>query len=60
MIRGDDREAVLIPNHKFSVSVVRNLTQKTHWRVKTHIALNHNDVKKVSVSSAEALLLFIY
>jgi len=56
VIRGDDREAVLIPNHKFSVSVVRNLTQKTHWRVKTHIAVSHQDVKKISVSLACLLL----
>ncbi|KAG0575530.1 hypothetical protein KC19_5G010400 [Ceratodon purpureus] len=48
VIRGDDREAVLIPNHKFSVSVVRNLTQKTHWRIKTHIAINHHDMKKIN------------
>lgn len=52
VIRGDDCEAVLIPNHKFSVSVVRNLTQKTHWRIKAHIAINHCDVKKINVSIA--------
>ncbi|CAK7347259.1 unnamed protein product [Dovyalis caffra] len=43
IIRGDDREAVHIPNHKFNVSVVRNLSQKTHWRIKTHLAINHLD-----------------
>ena len=58
IIRGDDREAVLIPNHKFSVSVVRNLTQKTHWRIKTHIAINHCDVKKINVGLA--CLLFLH
>ncbi|CAO2834533.1 unnamed protein product [Amaranthus hypochondriacus] len=47
IIRGDDREAVYIPNHKFTVSVVRNLTQKTHWRIKTHIAISHLDVNKI-------------
>lgn len=51
VIRGDEREAVHIPNHKFSVSVVRNLTQKTHWRIKTHIGISHLDVNKISVSS---------
>ncbi|CAL9158521.1 unnamed protein product [Musa hybrid cultivar] len=48
IIRGDDREAVHIPNHKFTVSVVRNLSQKTHWRIKTHLAISHLDVNKIS------------
>ncbi|KAJ6335424.1 hypothetical protein OIU78_012120 [Salix suchowensis] len=48
IIRGDDREAVHIPNHKFSVSIVRNLSQKTHWRIKTHLAISHLDVKKIN------------
>ncbi|XP_073526023.1 uncharacterized protein [Phyllobates terribilis] len=48
VIRGDDREAVHIPNHKFTVSVVRNLTQKSHWRIKTHFAISHLDVNKIN------------
>ncbi|CAA6657790.1 unnamed protein product [Spirodela intermedia] len=48
VIRGEDREAVHIPNHKFTVSVVRNLSQKTHWRIKTHLAISHLDVNKIS------------
>lgn len=48
VIRADDREAVHIPNHKFTVNVVRNLTQKTHWRVKTHLAISHLDVNKIN------------
>ncbi|XXG63544.1 hypothetical protein AAC387_Pa05g1707 [Persea americana] len=48
IIRGDDREAVHIPNHKFTVNVVRNLSQKTHWRIKTHIAVSHLDVNKIN------------
>ncbi|KAK9109044.1 hypothetical protein Sjap_017104 [Stephania japonica] len=48
IIRGDDREAVHIPNHKFSVNVVRNLSQKTHWRIKTHLAISHLDVNKIN------------
>ncbi|KNA08961.1 hypothetical protein SOVF_157940 [Spinacia oleracea] len=48
IIRGDDREAVYIPNHKFTVSIVRNLTQKTHWRIKTHLAISHLDVNKIN------------
>ncbi|XP_030528677.1 mechanosensitive ion channel protein 2, chloroplastic-like isoform X2 [Rhodamnia argentea] len=48
IIRGDDREAVHIPNHKFTVSVVRNLSQKTHWRIKTHLAVSHLDVHKIN------------
>ncbi|KAH7416525.1 hypothetical protein KP509_14G095500 [Ceratopteris richardii] len=47
IIRGDDREAVHIPNHKFTVSIVRNLTQKSHWRIKTHFGISHLDVSKV-------------
>ncbi|KAG1366921.1 mechanosensitive ion channel protein 3, chloroplastic [Cocos nucifera] len=48
IIRGDDREAVHIPNHKFTVNVVRNLSQKTHWRIKTHLAISHLDVSKIN------------
>lgn len=48
VIRGDDREAVHIPNHKFSVSVVRNLSQKTHWRIKMHLGISHLDVSKLA------------
>ncbi|WOK95445.1 mechanosensitive ion channel protein 3, chloroplastic-like [Canna indica] len=48
IIRGEDREAVHIPNHKFTVSIVRNLSQKTHWRIKTHLAISHLDVNKIS------------
>uniref|UniRef100_A0A5B6ZTV6 Uncharacterized protein n=1 Tax=Davidia involucrata TaxID=16924 RepID=A0A5B6ZTV6_DAVIN len=48
IIRGDDREAVHIPNHKFTVNVVRNLSQKTHWRIKTFLAISHLDVNKIN------------
>ncbi|PIN09746.1 hypothetical protein CDL12_17672 [Handroanthus impetiginosus] len=48
IVRGEDREAVHIPNHKFTVNVVRNLTQKTHWRIKTHLAISHLDVGKIN------------
>lgn len=52
IIRGEDREAVHIPNHKFTVNVVRNLSQKTHWRIKTHLAISHLDVNKINVSKS--------
>ncbi|KAI3451238.1 hypothetical protein Pfo_007903 [Paulownia fortunei] len=48
IVRGEDREAVHIPNHKFTVNVVRNLSQKTHWRIKTHLAISHLDVSKIN------------
>ncbi|XP_044481473.1 mechanosensitive ion channel protein 2, chloroplastic-like isoform X2 [Mangifera indica] len=48
IIRGDDREAVHIPNHKFTVNVVRNLTQRSHWRIKTHLAISHLDFHKIN------------
>ncbi|KAJ8765673.1 hypothetical protein K2173_014795 [Erythroxylum novogranatense] len=48
IIRAEDREAVHIPNHKFTVNVVRNLSQKTHWRIKTHLAISHLDVNKIN------------
>ncbi|GFY96085.1 MSCS-like 2 [Actinidia rufa] len=48
IIRGDEREAIHIPNHKFTMNVVRNLSQKTHWRIKTHIAISHLDVNKIN------------
>ncbi|XP_058734269.1 uncharacterized protein LOC131605998 [Vicia villosa] len=41
-------QAVHIPNHKFTVNVVRNLSQKTHWRIKTHLAISHLDVNKIN------------
>ncbi|KZV49785.1 mechanosensitive ion channel protein 2, chloroplastic-like [Dorcoceras hygrometricum] len=48
IVRADDREAVHIPNHKFSMNVVRNLSQRTHWRIKTHLAISHLDVSKIN------------
>ncbi|KAL9461101.1 hypothetical protein AB3S75_004154 [Citrus x aurantiifolia] len=48
IVRGEDREAVHIPNHKFTVNVVRNLSQKSHWRIKTHLAISHLDVHKIN------------
>lgn len=48
IIRGDDREAIHIPNHKFTVNIVRNLTQKSHWRIKTHLAISYLDVDKIN------------
>lgn len=55
IIRGDDREAVHIPNHQFTVNVVRNLSQKTHWRIKTYLAISHLDVNKINVRSLSGL-----
>ncbi|KAL8109197.1 mechanosensitive ion channel protein 2, chloroplastic-like isoform X2 [Apium graveolens] len=48
IVRGDDREAIYIPNQKFTVNVVRNITQKSHWRIKTHLAISHLDVNKIN------------
>ncbi|KAL6317087.1 hypothetical protein AAG906_029839 [Vitis piasezkii] len=48
IIRGDDREAVHVPNNKFTVNVVRNLSQRTHWRIKTQLAISHLDVDKIN------------
>ncbi|KAK1421495.1 hypothetical protein QVD17_23860 [Tagetes erecta] len=53
VIRGEDREAIHIPNHKFTMNVVRNLTQKTHWRIKTHLAISHLDVNKINIIVAD-------
>ncbi|KAM7275543.1 hypothetical protein ACFE04_017409 [Oxalis oulophora] len=53
IIRGEDREAIHIPNHKFSVNIVRNLSQKTHWRIKTHLAISHLDVNKLNIIVAD-------
>lgn len=49
IIRGDDREAINVPTHKLTVNVVRNLSQKTHWRIKTHLAISHLDVNKIDI-----------
>ena len=48
IIRGDDWEEVHIPNHKFTVNVVRNLSQKAHWHIKTHVAISHLDVNNIN------------
>ncbi|KAK7311686.1 hypothetical protein RJT34_09976 [Clitoria ternatea] len=48
IVRGADCEAVHIPNHKLSVNVVRNLSKKSHWRIKTHLAISHLDVNKIN------------
>eukprot|EP01018_Ginkgo_biloba_P015052 Gb_15756 [translate_table: standard] len=53
IVRGDDREAVHIPNHKFTVSIVRNLSQKSHWRIKTHLAISHLDANKIGIIVAD-------
>ncbi|XP_040384604.1 mechanosensitive ion channel protein 2, chloroplastic-like isoform X1 [Oryza brachyantha] len=53
IIRGDDREAIYIPNHKFTVSILRNNTQRTHWRIKTYLALSHMDAAKVGIIVAD-------
>ncbi|KAH9314825.1 hypothetical protein KI387_023452, partial [Taxus chinensis] len=53
IVRGDDREAVHIPNRKFTVTVVRNISQKTHWRIKTHLAISHLDVDKIRIIMAD-------
>ncbi|WVZ21562.1 hypothetical protein V8G54_008884 [Vigna mungo] len=47
-IRGSDCEAVHIPNHNLSINVVRNLSKKSHWRIKTHLAISHLDVNKIN------------
>ncbi|XP_076924309.1 mechanosensitive ion channel protein 2, chloroplastic-like [Bidens hawaiensis] len=53
IIRGEDGEAIHIPNHKFTMNVVRNVTQKTHWRIKTHLAISHLDVNKINIIVAD-------
>ncbi|MFS7954672.1 putative mechanosensitive ion channel MscS, LSM domain superfamily [Helianthus anomalus] len=53
IVRGEDREAIHIPNHKFTMNVVRNMTQKTHWRIKTHLAVSHLDVSKINIIVAD-------
>ncbi|KAF0889066.1 hypothetical protein E2562_021122 [Oryza meyeriana var. granulata] len=53
IIRGDDREAIYIPNHKFTVSILRNNTQRNHWRIKTYLALSHMDAAKIGIIVAD-------
>ncbi|KAL9312725.1 hypothetical protein ACSQ67_018177 [Phaseolus vulgaris] len=48
IIRGSDCEAIHIPNHNLSVNVVRNLSKKSHWRIKTRLAISHLDVNKIN------------
>ncbi|KAK7282890.1 hypothetical protein RIF29_11995 [Crotalaria pallida] len=47
-VRGADCEAVHIPNHRLSVTVVRNLSKKSHWRIKTRLAISYLDVDKIN------------
>ncbi|CAL5403262.1 unnamed protein product [Camellia sinensis] len=54
IIRGDDRETIHIPNHKFTMNVLRNLSQKTHWRIKTYFAISHLDVNKINIPNCES------
>lgn len=56
LIRGEDREAVYIPNHKFTMNIVRNLSQKTHWRIRASLAISHLDVNKINVSKTDTLI----
>ncbi|PNT75442.1 hypothetical protein BRADI_1g32757v3 [Brachypodium distachyon] len=53
VIRGDDREAIYIPNHKFTVSILRNNTRRSHWRIKTYLAISHMDAGKIGVIVAD-------
>ncbi|GAB2283208.1 hypothetical protein Dimus_017733 [Dionaea muscipula] len=53
IVRGEDREAVHIPNHKFTVNVVRNLSQRTHWRFKTTLAIRLLDIAKINYIVAD-------
>ncbi|XP_066377805.1 mechanosensitive ion channel protein 2, chloroplastic-like isoform X3 [Miscanthus floridulus] len=53
IIRGVDREAIYIPNHKFTVSILRNNTQRTHWRIKTYLAISHMDAGKIGTIVAD-------
>ncbi|KAJ4825343.1 hypothetical protein Tsubulata_002690 [Turnera subulata] len=46
IIRGEDGEAIHIPNHKITMNIVRNLSQKEHWRIKTHLNIVA-DMRKV-------------
>ncbi|MED6109310.1 hypothetical protein PIB30_032178 [Stylosanthes scabra] len=48
VVRGADCEAVHIPNQKLSVNIVRNLSKKSHWRIKTHLAISHLDINKIN------------
>ncbi|KAG0550589.1 hypothetical protein BDA96_01G351000 [Sorghum bicolor] len=53
IIRGVDREAIYVPNHKFTVSILRNNTQRTHWRIKTYLAISHMDAGKIGTIVAD-------
>ncbi|KAF7110877.1 hypothetical protein CFC21_110944 [Triticum aestivum] len=51
VLRGDDKEAIYIPNHKFTVSIVRNNSRRSHWRIKSYLAISHMDAGKISVTA---------
>lgn len=53
IIRGDDREAIYIPNHKFTMSILRNNTRRSHWRIKTYLAISHMDAGKIGTIVAD-------
>ncbi|VAI12339.1 mechanosensitive ion channel protein 2, chloroplastic-like [Triticum dicoccoides] len=53
IIRGDDREAIYIPNHKFTMSILRNNTRRNHWRIKTYLAISHMDAGKIGIIVAD-------
>lgn len=47
IIRGEYGEAVYVPNHQFTANIVRNLSHKSHWRIKTYLAISHLDFRKI-------------
>ncbi|CAM0955131.1 unnamed protein product [Alopecurus aequalis] len=53
IIRGEDREAIYIPNHKFTMSILRNSTRRTHRRIKTYLAISHMDAGKIGIIVAD-------
>uniref|UniRef100_A0A453SVZ3 Mechanosensitive ion channel protein n=2 Tax=Aegilops tauschii subsp. strangulata TaxID=200361 RepID=A0A453SVZ3_AEGTS len=53
VLRGDDKEAIYIPNHKFTVSIVRNNSRRSHWRIKSYLAISHMDAGKISIIVAD-------
>ncbi|KAL6864846.1 hypothetical protein ACP4OV_015997 [Aristida adscensionis] len=53
VIRGDDGEAIYIPNHKLTVSILRNSSRRTHRRIKTYLAISHMDAGKIGIIVAD-------
>ncbi|WJX35393.1 hypothetical protein P8452_23390 [Trifolium repens] len=47
------------PNQKLSANVVRNLSRKTHWCLKAHVAISRINIDKIKNIVANMLKVLV-